>query len=80
MKRVGFPLQLSVFTVAVIVTELQGGEMSQNERGVYYRLPSDTGASIAIIDSMLVLGYTGLTIANLLTTVRIAGLVSWSAI
>lgn len=59
---------------------LQGGEMSLNERGAYYHLIGDTGASIAVIISMLTIKYTGLIIVDPLTAVLIAVLIIWSAV
>lgn len=59
---------------------LQGGEMSLNERGAYYHLLGDAGASVAVIVSMLVVRFTGLTIVDPLTAVLIAGLIIWSAV
>ena len=59
---------------------LQGGEMNLNERGAYYHLIGDTGASIAVIVSMLVIKFTGLTIVDPITAVVIAGLIIWSAV
>lgn len=59
---------------------LQGGEMSLNERGAYYHLLGDAGASVAVIVSMLVIRVTGLAIIDPLTAVLIAGLIIWSAV
>lgn len=59
---------------------LQGGEMSLNERGAYYHLLGDTGASVAVIVSMLAVRFTGLTIIDPLTAIFIAGLIIWSAV
>lgn len=59
---------------------LQGGEMSLNERGAYYHLLGDAGASIAVIVSMLVVRFTGLSIVDPLTAILIAGLIIWSAV
>ena len=58
---------------------LQGGEMSLNERGAFYHLLGDAGASVAVIVSMLVIMYTDLLIIDPLTAVLIAGLIVWSA-
>lgn len=58
---------------------LQGGEMSLNERGAYYHLLGDAGASVAVIVSMFVVRFTGFTIIDPLTAVLIAGLIIWSA-
>lgn len=62
------------------VYALQGGEMSLNERGAYYHLFGDAGASVAVIVSMLVVQFTGLAIIDPLTAVLIAGLIIWSAV
>ena len=59
---------------------LQGGEMSLNERGAYYHLLGDAGASVAVIVSMLVVRFTGFTLVDPLTAVLIAGLIVWSAV
>lgn len=59
---------------------LQGGEMSLNERGAYYHLLGDAGASVAVIISMLVIRFTDFTIIDPLTAVLIAGLIIWSAV
>lgn len=58
---------------------LQSGEMSLNERGAYYHLLGDAGASVAVIVSMLALKFTGITIVDPVTAVLIAGLIVWSA-
>lgn len=65
---------------AVSVYVLQGGEMSLNERGAYYHLLGDAGASVAVVVSMLVVRVTGLTVVDPLTAVLIAGLIVWSAV
>jgi len=59
---------------------LQGGEMNLNEKGAFYHLIGDTGASLAVIVSMLVVEYTGYTIADPLTAALIAVLIVWSAV
>ena len=59
---------------------LHGDEMSLNERGAFYHLLGDAGASVAVIVSMLVIKFTGLTIVDPLTAVLIAGLIIWSAV
>lgn len=59
---------------------LQGGEMSLNERGAYYHLLGDAGASVAVIVSMLVIRFTGIAFVDPLTAVVIAGLIVWSAV
>ena len=59
---------------------LQGGEMSLNERGAFYHLLGDAGASVAVIVSMLVVMFTDFLIVDPLTAVLIAALIVWSAI
>ena len=59
---------------------LQGGEMSLNERGAYYHLLGDAGASVAVIVSMLVVRFAGITVVDPITAVLIAGLIVWSAV
>ena len=59
---------------------LHGDEMSLNERGAFYHLLGDAGASVAVIVSMLVIKFTGFTIVDPLTAVLIAGLIVWSAV
>lgn len=59
---------------------LQGSEMNLNERGAYYHLLGDTGASLAVIISMVIIQFTGITIVDPLTAVLIAGLIIWSAV
>ena len=59
---------------------LQGGEMSLNERGAFYHLLGDTGASVAVIVSMLVIRFTDIYLVDPATAVIIAGLIVWSAI
>lgn len=59
---------------------LQGGEMTLNERGAYYHLIGDMGASIAVIVSMLVIKFTGLTIVDPITAIFIAVVIIWSAV
>ena len=59
---------------------LQGGEMNLNEKGAYYHLIGDTGASVAVIVSMLVVEFTGSTIADPITAVLIAVIIIWSAV
>lgn len=58
---------------------LQDGEMSLNERGAYYHLLGDAGASVAVIVSMLAITFTGITVIDPLTAVVIASLIVWSA-
>jgi cobalt-zinc-cadmium efflux system protein len=59
---------------------LQGGEMSLNERGAFYHLLGDAGASVAVIVSMLVIRFTDLYLVDPVTAVIIAGLIVWSAV
>jgi Co/Zn/Cd efflux system component len=59
---------------------LQGGEMSLNERGAFYHLLGDAGASVAVIVSMLVIRFTDIYLADPATAVIVAGLIVWSAI
>ena len=59
---------------------LQGREMSLNEEGAFYHLLGDTGASIAVIVSMLLIAFFDLRIADPVTAVLIALLVLWSAV
>jgi len=59
---------------------LQGGEMSLNERGAFYHLLGDAGASIAVIISILVIRFTDIYLVDPATAVIIAGLIVWSAI
>ncbi|MFC7164847.1 cation diffusion facilitator family transporter [Halospeciosus flavus] len=59
---------------------LQGGEMNLNEKGAYYHLIGDTGASVAVIVSMLIIEFTGSTLADPITAVLIAVIIIWSAV
>jgi cobalt-zinc-cadmium efflux system protein len=59
---------------------LQDGDMNLNERGAYYHLLGDAGGSVAVIVSMLVIQFTGITIVDPLTAVLIAGLIIYSAV
>jgi len=59
---------------------VQGGEMSLNERGAFYHLLGDAGASIAVIVSMLFVEFGGYYIADPITAVLIAVIIIWSAI
>jgi cobalt-zinc-cadmium efflux system protein len=69
-------LVLNIVSVYVI----QGGSMSLNERGAYYHLLGDTGASVAVIVSMLVIQFTGSKLADPVTAVIIAVIIVWSAV
>jgi cobalt-zinc-cadmium efflux system protein len=59
---------------------LQGGEMSLKERGAFYHLLGDAGASVAVVVSTAVVATTGLVAADPLTAVLIAGLIVYSAV
>ena len=59
---------------------LQGREMSLNEEGAFYHLLGDTGASIAVIVSMLLIAFFDLRVTDPVTAVLIALLVLWSAV
>lgn len=72
----GFGLLVNLASVYV----LQGGEMSLNERGAFYHLLGDAGASVAVIVSMLVLMVSDLYVVDPATAVVIAGLIVWSAL
>ena len=58
---------------------LQGGEMSLNERGAFYHLLGDAGASVAVIVSTVVIELTGVTVVDPITASLIAIVVLWSA-
>ncbi|MFB6070651.1 MAG: cation diffusion facilitator family transporter [Halanaeroarchaeum sp.] len=58
---------------------LQGREMNLNERGAFYHLVGDAGASVAVIVSTLVIEVTGVTVVDPITAVLIASVVLWSA-
>ena len=76
MVLAGGGLLVNVASVYV----LRGGEMSLNEKGAYYHLLGDAGASVAVIVSMLVIRFTGVTVVDPLAAVLIAGLIVWSAV
>jgi cobalt-zinc-cadmium efflux system protein len=59
---------------------LQDREMSLNERGAFYHLLGDAGASVAVIVSMLVIHFTDIYFLDPATAVIIAGLIVWSAV
>ncbi|MGZ0748572.1 cation diffusion facilitator family transporter [Haloparvum sp. AD34] len=59
---------------------LQGGDMNLNEKGAFYHLLGDTGASVAVIVSMFVIEYTDVTVVDPLTAVLIGGIIIWSAV
>jgi len=59
---------------------LQGREMSLNERGAFYHLLGDAGASVAVMLSMLVIQFTDIYFLDPATAVIIAGLIVWSAV
>lgn len=58
---------------------LQGGEMSLNEKGAFYRLLGDAGGSIAVIASVGAIEATGMSVLDPITAVLIASLILWSA-
>lgn len=58
---------------------LQGDAMSLNEKGAFYHLLGDTGGSLAVIASTLIIEFTGIKIIDPLTAGLIAVLVLWSA-
>ncbi|WP_435079478.1 cation diffusion facilitator family transporter [Halococcus sp. AFM35] len=64
----------------VSVYILRGDEMSLNEEGAFYHLLGDTGASVAVIITMVLITVADLRIADPITAVLIAVLVIWSAI
>jgi cobalt-zinc-cadmium efflux system protein len=59
---------------------LQGGEMSLNERGAFYHLLGDAGASVAVIVSMLVVRFADIYLVDPATAVIMAGLIVRSAV
>lgn len=61
------------------VLVLHGGEMSLNERGAFYHLLGDAGGSIAVIVSVLVVEFTGLSVIDPIAAGLIAAVVLWSA-
>lgn len=58
---------------------LQGRSMSLNERGAFYHLLGDAGASVAVIVSTLVIEFTGFRAVDPITAALIAVVVLWSA-
>lgn len=58
---------------------LQGREMNLNERGAFYHLLGDAGASVAVIVSTVVIRFTGIRVVDPLTAALIAVVVLWSA-
>lgn len=69
-------LVINLLSVYVV----QGGEMSLNERGAFYHLLGDAGASVAVIVSMLFVEFGGYYIADPITAVLIAVIIIWSAV
>lgn len=69
---------LGINLAAVYV--LRGEGMSLNERGAFYHLLGDAGASVAVIVSTLVVGITGVRVVDPVTAVLVAGLIVWSAL
>lgn len=63
----------------VSVYVLEGDAMSLNERGAFYHLLGDAGASIAVIVSVVVVEITGIRAIDPITAVLIAVLITWSA-
>ncbi|WP_049972740.1 cation diffusion facilitator family transporter [Haladaptatus cibarius] len=59
---------------------LQGGEMSLNERGAFYHLLGDTGGSIAVIFSTIIIEVTGIRVVDPITAGLIAVIITWSAV
>ncbi|MFB6072161.1 MAG: cation diffusion facilitator family transporter [Halobacterium sp.] len=59
---------------------VSGGDMSLNERGAFYHLLGDAGASVAVVVSMLLVKYAGVYAADPATAVLIAALIVWSAV
>lgn len=59
---------------------LHGGEMSLNERGAYYHLLGDAGASMAVIVSTTIVLFTGILVVDPITAVLVSGLIVWSAV
>ena len=64
----------------VSVYILRGDEMSLNEEGAFYHLLGDTGASVAVVVTMVLITVADLRIADPITAVLIAALVIWSAV
>lgn len=90
-ERVRSPVEIDAAMTLVLATGglainvasvyvLQGGEMSLNERGAYYHLLGDAGASVAVILSMVVVLTTGYAVVDPLTAVLVAGFIVWSAV
>ncbi|MFB6158630.1 MAG: cation diffusion facilitator family transporter [Candidatus Nanohalobium sp.] len=64
----------------ISVYYLQGGDMSLNEKGAFYHLMGDTGGSIAVILSTLIIYFTGFKAADPIAALLIAGLITTSAL
>lgn len=64
---------------AVSVLVLEGDDMTLNERGAFYHLLGDAGASVAVIVSTVVVSVTGVTLVDPAVAVLIAAVVLWSA-
>src|SRR6056297_402583 len=84
------PVEIGVIPTVVIGTGgllvnfisilyLQGGKMSLNERGAFYHLLGDTGGSVAVIVSAVVIQITGFKPVDPLVALLIAGAIVWSA-
>lgn len=54
--------------------------LSLNERGALYHLLGDTGASLAVIISTLLIRYTGLVLIDAILAILIALFIIWSAL
>ncbi len=59
---------------------LEGDDLSLNEKGAFYHLVGDAGASVAVIVSTVVVDVTGVAVVDPVTAVLIAGIVVWSAL
>lgn len=64
----------------VSILYLQGGEMSLNERGAFFHLLGDTGGSVAVIISAVLIRVTGLKLVDPLVALLIAAAIVWSAV
>lgn len=70
-----FGLLLNLASVYV----LQGDEMNLNEKGAFYHLLGDAGASVAVIVSSVLVSVTEVTMIDPVTAILIATLILWSA-
>ncbi len=80
-QRVLDPIAIDTVPTLVIAVGgvLEGDAMSLNERGAFYHLLGDAGASIAVIVSVVVVEITGIRAIDPITAVLIAVLITWSA-